>query len=614
MTRRALAVVTAVVLLSLSGCTGQSQHTTFVDPGVPLESLKLVAFDDCQDLLNGLRSATKAAVGPYGFGGVYMVEDGAAAAGPAPLRADSKGNEAAAPAGAPEPYSTTNTHEAGVDEPDLVKTDGKRIVTVAGGVLRVVDAASRTLIGSVDLDLVGRGPSYLNLLLDGDHVMVLGQAYKAARPGAQLTLVDISGQPRVLSRYTMDGAVLDARQIGSTARVVVQSPPRIEFPQPLDGRELDRTAANQRAIDNTPIDAWLPQYTVTDANGEDNSGRVDCGSVSRPSQYSGTSMLTVLTFDLAESAFDTGRPVSIVADGQTVYANGPSLYVAGDQRWRYMWGIRSDIRPQPSTELYKFDISGPGQPRFVAGGKVDGWLLNQYSLSEWNGNLRVATTAGQPWSGTGSSASTVYVLHESGGQLRELGHVGGLGRGERIYAVRFIGTVGYVVTFKQTDPLYTIDLSDARAPKVTGALKITGYSAYLHPIADGELIGVGQDASTGGRIQGLQVSLFDVRDVARPARLTQYTMKSERTEAEFDPHAFLYWAPRGLVVLPVSSGMLVLAVHDTTISEAGMITTRSNDYPQRALVIGDTLWTVSMQGLQANDLTTLERTAWLPNT
>jgi uncharacterized secreted protein with C-terminal beta-propeller domain len=614
MTRRALAVVTAVALLSLSGCTGQSQHTTFIDPGVPLQSLKLVAFDDCQDLLNGLRSAAKAAVGPYGFGGAYALVDGAAAAGPVPKRAESEAN-AAAPAAAPDDHSTTNTHEAGVDEPDLVKTDGKRIVTVAGGTLRVVDAATRTVTGSVNLDLTGRGPGYVNLLLDGDHVMVLGQAYKAGSMGAQLTLVDISGPPRVLSQYTMDGSVLDARQIGSTARVVVQSQPRLEFPAPVDGRPLERTAANQWVIDHTPVDAWLPRYTVSDANGKETSGRVDCGSVSRPSQYSGSTTLTVLTFDLAQPAFDDGQPVSIVADGQTVYANGPSLYVAGDQRWRYMWGgVRSDIRPQPSTELYKFDISGPGKPRFVAGGKVDGWLLNQYSLSEWSGNLRVATTAGQPWAGTGSSESTVFVLRESGGELRELGHVGGLGRGERIYAVRFLGTVGYVVTFKQTDPLYTIDLSDARAPKVTGALKITGYSAYLHPIADGQLLGVGQDASTGGRIQGLQVSLFDVRNVAQPTRLSQYTMKSERTEAEFDPHAFLYWAPRGLVVLPVTSGMLVLAVHGATIDEAGMIATSPNDYPQRALVIGDTLWTVSMQGLQANDLTTLARTAWLPNT
>jgi hypothetical protein len=416
----------------------------------------------------------------------------------------------------------------------------------------------------------------------------------------------------------MDGSVLDARQIGSTARVVVQSQPRLDFPRPVDdpvnGRPFDRTAANQRIIDQAPLDAWLPQYTVSDSNGKETSGRVDCGSVSRPAQYSGTTMLTVLSFDLAKDAFDSGQPVSIVADGQTVYANGPSLYVAGDQRWRAMWGIRPDVRPQaPATELYKFDISGSGKPRFVAGGKVDGWLINQYALSEWDGNLRVATTAGQPWDRTGSTVSTVYVLHENAGQLRELGKVGGLGKGERIYAVRFIGPTGYVVTFRQTDPLYTVDLTDPRAPAVTGELKITGYSAYLHPIADGQLLGVGQEAGNTGRIQGLQVSLFDVRDVAKPTRLTQYTLKSERTEAEFDPHAFLYWAPRGLVVLPISSGMLVLAVHGATISEAGTVGAPANDYVMRSLVIGDTLWTVSMQGLQANDLTTLARTAWLPN-
>jgi uncharacterized secreted protein with C-terminal beta-propeller domain len=612
MTRRALAVVTAVALLSLSGCTGQSRHTAFVDPGVPLQSLKLVAFDDCQDLLNGLRGAAKAAVGPYGFGGMYAIDS---RGGPVPGAKRAEDNAGASAPGAPEPYSTTNTHEAGVDEPDVVKTDGRRIVTVTNGVLRVVDAATRTLTGALDLDLMGRGPGLVNLLLDGDHVLVLGQAYRANSMGAQLTLVDIAGPPKVLGRYTMDGSVLDARQIGSTVRVVVQSQPRIEFPPPIEGRPNDQTVVNRRAIDQTPLDAWLPQYTVSDGNGQATSGHVDCGSVSRPAQYSGTSMLTVLSFDLTKDAFDSGQPVSIVADGQTVYANGPSLYVAGDQRWRYMWGVRPDLPPQqPSTELYKFDISGPGKPRFVAGGKVDGWLINQYALSEWDGNLRIATTAGQPWNGTGSTASTVYVLHESGGQLRELGKVGGLGRGERIYAVRFIGPTGYVVTFRQTDPLYTVDLSNPSTPTVTGELKITGYSAYLHPIADGQLIGVGQETSNTGRIQGLQVSLFDVRDVTRPTKLTQYTLPSERTEAEFDPHAFLYWAPRGLIVLPISSGMLVLAVHGATISEAGTVGAATDDYVMRALVVGDTLWTVSMQGLQANDLTTLVRTAWLPNT
>ena len=126
--------------------------------------------------------------------------------------------------------------------------------------------------------------------------------------------------------------------------------------------------------------------------------------------------------------------------------------------------------------------------------------------------------------------------------------MGGLGRDERIYSVRFIGPVGYVVTFRQTDPLYTLDLSDPAAPKVTGELKITGYSAYLHPAGEGRLIGIGQEASEQGRVQGMQVSLFDVSDLSRPNRLAQYHVTHASSEAEFDPHAFLYWPADQLLV------------------------------------------------------------------
>src|SRR5690606_20489215 len=115
-------------------------------------------------------------------------------------------------------------------------------------------------------------------------------------------------------------------------------------------------------------------------------------------------------------------------------------------------------------------------------GRVDGHLLNQFALDEHDGVLRVATTKGSPWSGDGNtSESQVVTMAESDGALRQLGIVGGLGRDETIHSVRFIGTTGYVVTFRQTDPLYTIDLSDPAAPRVVGELKILGYSAYLHP-------------------------------------------------------------------------------------------------------------------------------------
>jgi uncharacterized secreted protein with C-terminal beta-propeller domain len=346
-------------------------------------------------------------------------------------------------------------------------------------------------------------------------------------------------------------------------------------------------------------------------------------------------MLTVLSFDLTASELGTGDPVTIVADGDTVYGTADSLYVASDTsrlellRRAPTPGGGAPPLPQPPaqrTELYKFDISGAGRPRHVASGAVPGSLLNQYSMSQHDGHLRVATTLGfagvpegQPG---GSSESTVYVLAQRGAELAIVGKVGGLGRGERIYAVRFVGPVGYVVTFRRTDPLYTLDLRNPAAPKVSGELKITGYSAYLHPAGDGRVIGVGQEASDAGRVQGTQVSLFDVSDPAAPRRVAQYHMPAGSSEAEYDPHAFLYWPATKTLVLPVSyrygaggGSAVVLRVGDAELSEVGRLPQPAAPYPvRRALVIGDTLWTISEPGASANDLGTLDSRGWVPFT
>jgi hypothetical protein len=269
-------------------------------------------------------------------------------------------------------------------------------------------------------------------------------------------------------------------------------------------------------------------------------------------------------------------------------------------------------------------------------------VLNQYALSEWQGNLRVATTNGD--------SSTVYELHRSGDALREVGSVGGLGKGQRIYAVRFDAGNGYVVTFRQTDPLYTLDLRDPSHPKVTGSLEINGYSAYLHPLGNGRLIGVGQEADANGRVQGTQVSLFDVNDPAAPKRLAQFHVQYGHSAAEFDPHAFLYWPATGLLVIPMTSmvatvlpgatidggatgsggaavgkvapggpqpfapervaGAVALHVTDGTITQLGTVS-HGNNLISRSLVIDRTLWTVSQDGLGAYDLGTLAAQGWV---
>jgi uncharacterized secreted protein with C-terminal beta-propeller domain len=364
---------------------------------------------------------------------------------------------------------------------------------------------------------------------------------------------------------------------------------------------------------------------------------VNCEQVSHAPIYTGTAMLTVLSVDLAKT-LGTGDPVTVAADGDTVYGTGTSLYIADDHQSRMVPlrmvpttpgtpGVPAPPRQQ-RTQIHRFDIGGSGPPRYAGSGEVDGTLLNQYSLSEYQGNLRVATTVGQAgpvMNGQASSShSMVTVLARKDDSLPAIGKVDGLGKGEKIYAVRFVGALGYVVTFRQMDPLYTIDLSQPARPRVVGELKITGYSAYLHPLADGKVLGVGQEATDQGRRLGTQVSVFDVTNAAAPNRLAQHQVQGGSSEVEYDPHAFLYWPERGLVVVPVTdnksaktspnyeplSYALVLRLDNAGLTQVGRVT-HPTGMIRRSLVISDALWTVSDAGVMVNDLGALAQQAWI---
>ncbi|WP_433477836.1 beta-propeller domain-containing protein [Spirillospora sp. CA-142024] len=607
----------AILLLTgIAGCSGSSGDGTRDRPS-QAPPVRLVAYDTCDRLHEELQRATADKVGPYGLDDApALPADGTWALRKGPSAAE-------APGQAPD-HSTTNSHEPGADEPDQVKTDGRRIVTVADGRLRVIDPATRKVTGTLQLP---GGTRYddAQLLLSGARVLVLTRSaqmipFDKPVPGrsplpspdqaTRLTLVDLSGAPKVVGSMTSGGDYLDARQTGSTVRVVVRSRPRIHFPG--GNGEKKATAENRKAVWEAPLDAWLPAFQLDGGQ----TYRTPCDQVSRPSSYAGASMLTVLTFDLSNGLGDP-QPIAVTADGSTVYGNGKSLYVTGTPPQLFTWPRGKNV--EPHTDVYKFDVSGSGRPRYVASGSVKGFLLNQYSMSEQDGNLRIATTTSQNEQDRRSSQSSVYVLAERGAGFTEVGRIGGLGKGERIHSVRFIGTTAYVVTFRQTDPLYVVDLKDPRHPRVTGELKINGYSAYLHPMADGKLLGVGQDADATGRTTGLQVSLFDVSGT--PRRISVHRLPETTSQAEFDPHAFLYWPKTGLTVVPVmprdarAAEALALKVADGRITEAGTVRHPGKDYRTgvtRSLVVGDTLWTFSPGGARAVDASTLKNADWLP--
>ena len=166
-----------------------------------------------------------------------------------------------------------------------------------------------------------------------------------------------------------------------------------------------------------------------------------------------------------------------------------------------------------STAIHKFDISSPTKTVYRGSGSVSGYLLSQWSLSEFGGVLRVVSTETPAWWGEGrESESYLTTLREQDGALSQVGRIGGLGKGERVYAVRFVGNTGYVVTFRQVDPLFVVDLAAPTAPKLLAALKIPGFSEYMHPLDDTHLLTIGRDASATGRTQALQLQIFDVTD------------------------------------------------------------------------------------------------------
>jgi hypothetical protein len=626
---RALAVAASVVVLAAScssddpgggpGISGSAGPAEPTEPTVPstgsngagevidlgpddvVLTAGLVRFDDCDTLLDHLHTEYSARVGPWGFdqggwlgpvfgpdGDDMFMEAMAADAAPAAEAMAPDAARAAAPAAASAPvegvdFSGTNVQEAGVDEADIVKTDGRRIFTLSSGRLVVVDAATRSTVGSLDV-AEGWGRE---LFIDGDSLLLITRSLSDAADRSETVLqrIDVSGDaPRIVETLNVQGDYISARSVGGAARVIMRYDPQWNFPFvfPQSGSAEDvAETANRAAVLDSTLDDWLPHYTLGSADSSTGSLMVPCDDVHAPSVFSGFGVTTVITVPIAGD-FDPSASTAVMAPGDTVYASTGSLYVATTRwidpddfggeddwdtdGWREAWQERR-------TNVHRFDIGGDAAA-YASSGEVLGVIRNQFSLSEHNGYLRIVTTVGDPWGE--ESESQVRVLSTDGDVLVEVGSVGDIGRGENVQSVRFVGDVGYVVTFRQIDPFYTIDLSDPTDPRILGELKIPGFSSYLHPISDTMVLGVGSDADAEGRVTGAKVSLFDVSDLTAPREVAVWTAPDGWNDIGWDHRAFLWWAPEELAVIPVTvwnewSGAVLLRVTDGTITEVGRV-------------------------------------------
>jgi hypothetical protein len=339
---------------------------------------------------------------------------------------------------------------------------------------------------------------------------------------------------------------------------------------------------------------------------------IACDQIGAPEEFSGFNIVWVATIDLNAPQEQPLGAAGVVAAANAMYASSTGLYVSTTV-FPDFTGDTVPVNPEPpTTHLLAFDLTAADGADYMASGEVDGELLNQYSMSEHDGHLRVATTT---WAGGfgDSQESGVHILRRDGEALVEVGAVTGLGIGEQIQAVRFLGDVGYVVTFRRVDPLYVLDLSDPTAPAMTGELKIPGYSTYLHPVGEDRLLAIGFAGDEGGLDGDMQLSLFDVSDRANPTLLSTLPLVGW-SEAAFDPHGFLYWPETGQVVVPKDTlcfqhifdctSAVVARIEGDTLTEQGRL---FSWWPiRRSMIAEGELVTVSSIGTKIWALDTLD--------
>ncbi len=521
-------------------------------PPIVLANADLTVAAGCDELLDSYVDRALEAVGPYGWGGDVMYDvmtssdAGAAMAAPGSEAARSSVSTSRSTSN----ESGTNVQEAGVDEADVVKVSGSLLLRLRDGELLAYDVSGdepRLLSTTALEDARGSSgwvgdPGGEMVLVDG-RAVVLGTSTDGM--STTITTVDLADptSPTVVDATTVSGRASAVRLHDDVVRVVLQNGlPELDFSAP-DGTlgQLRARLRNRALVRDTTLADWLPTVDGTQV--------VDCEDVAIPDDDLALGTTTLLAFDPAEP---TARTTTAVAtDSAISYFSTDRFYLAASApQWGWVdcMGCRPTGFPGPdgTTPLFAFALDGT-DASYVASGEVEGTVADRWSMDAVGGSLRVAVG---PSSETGDFNSVV-TLREEGSDLVEDGRVDQLGVGEQIKSVRWFDDLAIVVTFRQTDPLYAIDLSDPAAPRLVGELKIPGFSEYLHPLGEQRLIGMGQDATLDGVTSGAQAALFDVTDLASPRQL-DVVRYDEGTQAgaATDPRQFT-WLPEQRTVLTV---------------------------------------------------------------
>lgn len=436
-------------------------------------------------------------------------------------------------------YGQTNTQVENVDEADIIKNDGKYLYILSGGVynygkraVTVVDAGNMKVASKIEVDEEDFYYNIQEMYVHGDRLVLVANEY----------------EKKEVKDENEDGKVAyDAAYpyYGSQGQVVSFLYDITDRKNPIFVRKVSQDGS--RYISSRMIDGVLYTLSSYVVRG-DSENEVKNNAVPEvDGEHINCDCIYVYDYDSKSytvlSAYDTKinggevNSLSVLGGGDEVYCSGDALYVA---RTNY------DDEKGNYSDIYAFSLNGT-EIAYKASGTVKGNFLNQFSFDEYEGNLRVATTYYSYKHDV--DVSSIYVLNKN---LELIGSLEDIAYDEQVKSVRFMGDTGFIVTFRNTDPLFTLDLSDPTAPKVVGEVKLPGFSSYLHPVGDGLVVGLGYDGDEeNADFNTVKVSLFDVSDMKNPKEVDTFVLKDVSSAALYNHKAFIYYPEEKLIGFPV---------------------------------------------------------------
>ena len=532
-------------------------------------------------------------------------------------------------------YSTTNQQVENVNEADIVKTDGEHIYYIANNYVYIIGADKLEILSKIEYSTEEFQPN--QLFIEKNKLIVIGRKsqYDLERttymdmimPLSEKTMAimyDITDKSNILKirEIEIEGNLLTTRMIGDVIYLVANK--YLYIP-------------NNIAIEDMPESDLVPCYKDSVISEAKNSiALTDIAYF--PERIDTNSYLILASFSISNQ--EEVKLETILSGGNNVYCSEDNIYIA---KTKYEYNLLSEAKNvigigndyKVHTEIHKFALNN-GNITYINNGSVPGYSINQFAMDEHEGYFRIATTK---QTGENATSNGLYVLNDN---LNIIGKVENLAKGEKIYSVRFMGEKAYVVTFKQTDPLFVIDLSTPMAPVVLGELKIPGYSQYLHPYDENHLIGFGYNTEVVDygygevvRNTGMKMALFDVTDVANPKELFKVDIGTAGTYSEllYNHKALLFSREKNIIAFPITiaqgtsnrtditfQGAIVYGLDlENGFTEKAKIpnketenNTMNYDYTyviERILYIGDNLYTVSKSLVKKIDINTMQVTA-----